>query len=503
MSNMKKKTTPHSINDQILGVRDSYRDNPNLKQAGVELQYTTEQVQEFIKCSNNPLYFLKKYFKISTLDGGVVQFKPHPFQEKLIKVMDKERWVIVKCPRQVGKTVSVLAYVTWVVLFTDNQNILIAANKRQVAEDILSKFQLAYENVPIWLQQGVMEWNKGNIKLENGSKIRASSTTSSAARSGSYNCLTGDTLIKCLINDEKTEKTIKELTSLTNDNVYEQIHLETKMRRRMNYFNIENLFLDNKYSKWYENLIEKSKERGLDKKNLEYYTEEHHIIPKCFFKSHNKIDGFLDGNHNDVSNLVLMTAREHFVAHKFLIKTFSGKNKAKMVSALWMMLIDNTNKNRFLTVPSYEYENIRLAHGESVRLRKTGSVMSDETKEKCRVGNLGRFKGIKRGPEFGKKVSEALTGRTKSDEWVDKINRNPEKIEKTAAKHRGMKRSDETRKKQSLAKEGYIPWNKGKTGLSKGQKWFYDPDTKKCILCMPGEQPIGYISGNGRAKKQK
>lgn len=84
-------------------------------------------------------------------------------------------------------TTIVIAYLTWVVLFTDNQNILIAANKRQTAEDILAKLQLAYENVPVWLQQGVDEWNKGNIKLENGSKIRATSTTSSAARSGSYN----------------------------------------------------------------------------------------------------------------------------------------------------------------------------------------------------------------------------------------------------------------------------------------------------------------------------
>lgn len=86
-------------------------------------------------------------------------------------------------------TQSTIAYMLWVILFTDAQNILIAANKRQVAEDILEKLKIAYENMPIWLQQGVIEWNKGNIELENGSKIRATSTTSGAARSGTYNCI--------------------------------------------------------------------------------------------------------------------------------------------------------------------------------------------------------------------------------------------------------------------------------------------------------------------------
>lgn len=83
--------------------KDHYRDNSNLKQVGVDIQYTQEQVDEYIKCSKNPLYFIKKHYKINTLDGGVVQFRPHPFQEKLIKLMHKERWLITKCPRQVGK----------------------------------------------------------------------------------------------------------------------------------------------------------------------------------------------------------------------------------------------------------------------------------------------------------------------------------------------------------------------------------------------------------------
>lgn len=166
---------------------DTYRNNPGLKSVQVKTSFTEEQLKEYVKCSKDPVYFITHYAKIITLDGGLEPFKLWPFQKKMIRLMDTTRFLITKLPRQVGKTSTVLAYFLWLTLFTDRQNLLIAANKRQVAEDILEKYKIAYENVPLWMQQGVVEWNKGSIELENGSKIRASSTTSGAARSGSYN----------------------------------------------------------------------------------------------------------------------------------------------------------------------------------------------------------------------------------------------------------------------------------------------------------------------------
>lgn len=166
---------------------DSYRNNTKLKSEGVKIPFTPDQVTEYAKCSQDPLYFISHYVMIVTLDQGLQNFKPWNFQKKMIKLMDNNRFVITKLPRQVGKTTTVLAYFLWLTLFHDKLNLLIAANKRQVAEDILEKYKIAYENIPLWMQQGVKEWNKGSIELENGSKIRASSTTSGAARSGSYN----------------------------------------------------------------------------------------------------------------------------------------------------------------------------------------------------------------------------------------------------------------------------------------------------------------------------
>jgi len=166
--------------------KESYRDNPLLKRVGVDVKFTEEQVEEYIKCSKDPIYFAK-YIKIITLDEGVVPFKMYDFQEEMIKTFYNNRFTIMKCPRQVGKTTTTVAFLLWTILFQDSQSIAVLANRGETARGILGKLQLAYENLPMWLQQGVVEWNKGRVELENGSVIIASSTSGSAARSGSFN----------------------------------------------------------------------------------------------------------------------------------------------------------------------------------------------------------------------------------------------------------------------------------------------------------------------------
>jgi hypothetical protein len=166
--------------------KQTYRDNPKLKRVGIKINFTQEQVDEYIKCSRDPVYF-SKYITIVSLDKGIIPFDMYDFQEDMINTFNDNRFVIVKCPRQVGKTTTAVAYLLWTILFKDAQNVAVLANKGQTSRDILGKLQLAYENLPIWLQQGVVEWNKGRMELENGSVIIANSTSSSAARSGAYN----------------------------------------------------------------------------------------------------------------------------------------------------------------------------------------------------------------------------------------------------------------------------------------------------------------------------
>jgi hypothetical protein len=166
--------------------KQTYRDNPNLKRVGVKQSYTQEQFDEYVKCAKDPLYFAK-WIKIITLDEGLVPFTMYDFQKDMIRTFHDNRFVIVKCPRQVGKTTTAVAYLLWTILFQDSQTVAVLANRSKTAIGILGKLQLAYENLPQWLQQGVVEWNKSRIELENGSVIIADSTSSAASRSGSFN----------------------------------------------------------------------------------------------------------------------------------------------------------------------------------------------------------------------------------------------------------------------------------------------------------------------------
>ena len=168
-------------------VESSYKQNPLLKQRGVQIDFTREQIAEVIKCSGDPEYFLEHYIKVISLDDGIVPFIPYPFQRNLIESFHGNRFTICKLPRQSGKSVTVTAYLIHQALFRDNINVAILANKRETSYELMAKLQTSYENLPKWLQQGVIAWNKGSIELENGSRITASSTSSSAVRGFSYN----------------------------------------------------------------------------------------------------------------------------------------------------------------------------------------------------------------------------------------------------------------------------------------------------------------------------
>ena len=167
----------------------NYLNNPNLKRANVPLDFTEDQVQEYVKCARDVVYFVENYVKIVNIDEGLVNFNLYPYQQKMIHSFIDNRFTICKLPRQSGKSVTVVAFMLWIILFKQDQSIAILANKERLARELLSKIQLAYEHLPLWLQQGVVEWNKGSILLENNSKIVAAATSSSAVRGGSYNLL--------------------------------------------------------------------------------------------------------------------------------------------------------------------------------------------------------------------------------------------------------------------------------------------------------------------------
>lgn len=148
---------------------------------------TMEQLQEYAKCEEDPIYFIRNYVKIISLDHGTVNFNMWDFQEKMVSSIVDNRFVICKMPRQVGKTTTTAAIILWHVLFKEEYTVALLANKMDQAQEIMERIQMMYENIPIWMQQGIITWNKRTIKLENDSRIIAAATSSSAIRGKSIN----------------------------------------------------------------------------------------------------------------------------------------------------------------------------------------------------------------------------------------------------------------------------------------------------------------------------
>ena len=168
---------------------EQYLGNSLLKKADVQHNFTKEDIEEFINCRDDIVYFLEKYVKIVHVDEGLIPFTLFPFQKDLIHTLTKNRNVIVKTGRQVGKSTTTLGWLLHYVLFNQSKTVGILANKAATARELLSRIQIAYQHLPKFLQQGLKEWNKGSLELENGSKIIASSTSSSAIRGFSFSTI--------------------------------------------------------------------------------------------------------------------------------------------------------------------------------------------------------------------------------------------------------------------------------------------------------------------------
>jgi len=166
-----------------------YLGNEYLKKSGQDIEWTPEILKEFVKCSKDPVYFAENYIKIVHVDKGLVPLDLYSYQQEIIEKITDNRRVAVLTARQAGKTTTAAAVILHYILFNEHKTVAILANKGDAAREVLGRIQLAYEALPRWMQQGVDEWNKGNITLENGCKIYAGTTTSSAIRGKSISFL--------------------------------------------------------------------------------------------------------------------------------------------------------------------------------------------------------------------------------------------------------------------------------------------------------------------------
>ena len=170
-------------------IERGYNGNVNLKRKGVSVEFSQEMVGEFIKCAQNPTYFAEKYIQIVHVDHGLIPISLYDYQKEIVDKITNNRRVTVVTSRQAGKTTTAVAVILHYIIFNEHKTVALLANKGDAAREILDRIKIAYEALPKWLQQGVMEWNKGSVEFENGCKIIAGSTSSSAIRGKSISFL--------------------------------------------------------------------------------------------------------------------------------------------------------------------------------------------------------------------------------------------------------------------------------------------------------------------------
>jgi hypothetical protein len=166
-----------------------YLGNPLLKRSGVDVNWTQELVEEWVKCSESVTYFVEKYMKIINIDKGLMNFNLYPYQHEMLNTMAENRYTIIATARQSGKSTTTCGMILWYILFNKDKTVALLANKGETAREILGRIQLAYQHLPKWMQQGVVEWNKGSFVLENNSRVIAAATSSNNIRGFSVNLL--------------------------------------------------------------------------------------------------------------------------------------------------------------------------------------------------------------------------------------------------------------------------------------------------------------------------
>jgi hypothetical protein len=165
-----------------------YNGNPNLPLPTEDIVLSASELNEYVKCMNDPIYFIATYVKITQVDEGIVKFHPWKFQEDIINCLETNRFVIAKLPRQSGKsTVIICGYFLWYILFHTDVSVALLANQEDTAIMLLDRLKQSFELLPRFLKQGVEKWDQKLLKLSNKARVRAAATSASAIRGDTFN----------------------------------------------------------------------------------------------------------------------------------------------------------------------------------------------------------------------------------------------------------------------------------------------------------------------------
>ena len=145
--------------------------------------------KEYVKCANDPVYFLKKYCVVQHPIKGKIPFNLYEFQEKSISEFVTNRFNIILKARQLGISTLTAGYSLWMMTFHQDKNILVIATKQEVAKNLVTKVRVMHANLPSWIKQRCVEDNKLSLRYKNGSQIKAVSSGEDSGRSEALSLL--------------------------------------------------------------------------------------------------------------------------------------------------------------------------------------------------------------------------------------------------------------------------------------------------------------------------
>jgi hypothetical protein len=148
--------------------------------------------QEYLKCAKDPTYFMKKYCVVQHPMRGKVPFQLYDFQDKALKLFVEDKHLIILKSRQLGISTLSAGYSLWLMTFHTDKNILVIATKQETAKNLVTKVRVMHKELPSWLKSNCVEDNKLSLKYENGSQVKAVSSSTDSARSEALSLLVID-----------------------------------------------------------------------------------------------------------------------------------------------------------------------------------------------------------------------------------------------------------------------------------------------------------------------
>ena len=461
-----------------LGDECFYPPNFKVKKPSVRIQFTLEQVEEYVKCAKDPIYFIENYVKIISLDEGIISFKMWDWQKDIIRSFEEERYVICKIGRQSGKTATTSAYLLWSILFNKSYTTAILANKHTTAIEIVDRIKISYEFLPSWLQQGVVSWNKSSIELENGSRILSNATSPAAVRGYSINCIGYKSKITVADEDDNiVEMNIGELYDLVQkwkvrDMVLQFDEIETKSVK-------SRAILFGKSSHLPEMF-------GWNEQKREYAT----VNSKRTLVSAQTLNEN-DGRNNTSEDVIFFTQNDDWQSRQNVENDGSSKNDytpRTIKSHEHTEIRDNShrrNKKENVEISDWK-DSYRRIEKENVKFskRKTSRIQKKRRESKEYIEWINGAEKNRRSYKQNKSESRKNTENSAKESWFEEIRSFKEKNERSSERSNSLEQKLKEGQLRVLTADGFKKFE-GIKVTSKRETIHLTYKDGRTIVCTP------------------